>query len=75
MLCLNCPHYDFNDYIHGYGTCEPQNEDFRADHECTMPADELRDIESLILESKNSPFFRPNGKKEIFFDESKARRT
>ena len=47
MICLNCSHFDFNDYLHGYGTCEPLDEDFRADTECKCPESELKLIASL----------------------------
>lgn len=37
MKCINCKRYDFNDYIHGFGTCEYQDEDFKVDHDCNIP--------------------------------------
>jgi hypothetical protein len=36
MKCLNCNNFDFNDYIHGYGTCELQDRDYPASHDCNI---------------------------------------
>ena len=54
MNCLNCRFYDFNDYLNGYGTCEPQSNDFAADHECNLSEDEVKDLESLTGHSQQS---------------------
>jgi len=47
MNCLNCSYYDKNDAVHAWGTCEPQDEDFPATHECNMTDGEIRELESL----------------------------
>ena len=52
MICLGCRFYDFNHYLCGYGTCEPQDEDFPADHECNLSDEEVRDLESLTGQKK-----------------------
>jgi hypothetical protein len=47
MICLNCRFYDFNHYLDGYGTCEPQDEDFPADHSCNLSPADVSELESL----------------------------
>ena len=37
MKCLSCILYDKNDPLHCYGTCEPQDMDYHATHECNLP--------------------------------------
>lgn len=46
--CISCAFFDFNDYLRGYGTCEPQDEDFQADHECNLSKSEIFELESLL---------------------------
>lgn len=41
MNCYNCNHYDKNDYVHCYGTCELQDVDFRIDHKCNIEKDRV----------------------------------
>lgn len=52
MICLNCNHFDFNDCVHGFGTCESLDADFKAYHECTCPKSELLLIEKLQKERR-----------------------
>ena len=52
MKCLDCKFYDKNDYVHGYGTCEPQDEDFKCDHDCNLSEKEYKEIENMINEIK-----------------------
>lgn len=40
MNCYSCKLFDKNDYIRGYGTCEPQDKDFHVSHECNLKMDE-----------------------------------
>ena len=60
MICLNCKHFDFNDYLHGFGTCEPLDQDFPADTECQCPQSELDLIERLQAEAhrQNGSYFK-----------------
>lgn len=48
--CWDCVHYDKNDPIHCYGTCQILDEDFHVTHECTCPPEEIRLVESLLAE-------------------------
>ncbi len=48
MVCLGCSHYDKNDPVHCFGTCEIQDQDFRCTHECDVPEEELLSIEALL---------------------------
>lgn len=48
MNCYSCDFYDKNDYLHGYGTCEIQDEDFKCDHECNLTDYELDNAKTLI---------------------------
>ena len=47
MNCLCCSFYDKNDPINAWGTCEPQDEDFHATHECNFNSEEISELESL----------------------------
>jgi len=47
MNCLYCNFYDKNDQAHAWGTCEPQDKDFHAAHECNLTDEEIKEIESL----------------------------
>lgn len=47
MKCINCRFYDKSDMANSYGTCEPQDEDFHATHECNLSENELIEIEKL----------------------------
>ncbi len=47
MICLCCSFYDKNDAINAWGTCEPQDEDFHATHECNLNTEDIRELESL----------------------------
>lgn len=42
--CLNCEHYDFNDYLRGFGTCEYQDKDFPAEHNCNIVENLTREV-------------------------------
>ena len=53
MNCINCRFYDKNDMVHSYGTCEPQDKDFHATHECNLSEEELREIEKLTGKNRN----------------------
>ena len=53
MICINCNHYDMNDPVHCYGTCEPQEIDFRCDHECNLNPKEFERIHKEIVDLKN----------------------
>lgn len=47
MKCFGCNHYDMNDSVHAFGTCEILNEDFHCTHECTCSKSEIQLVESL----------------------------
>jgi len=47
MNCLGCRFFDKNDPHHAWGTCEPQDEDFHATHECNLTEVEIMELESL----------------------------
>ena len=48
--CWSCSHYDANDYIYCFGTCEILDEDLHATSECICPEDEIVLVESLLAE-------------------------
>lgn len=47
MKCLSCYYYDKNDTNYAWGTCEPQDIDFHAIHECNLTDKEILEIEGL----------------------------
>lgn len=49
MNCYNCNHFDKNDYVHGYGTCELQDIDYRIDHNCNIENERIC-YDSFILD-------------------------
>ena len=51
--CIQCFHYDPNDPIHAFGTCEILDEDFHATHICTCPPEEIQLVEALQRERDN----------------------
>lgn len=52
MICYNCTFFDCNDVIHCYGTCEPQNQDFRIDHKCNLTQEQRKNIEDFLEVAK-----------------------
>ena len=50
MICANCNHFDNNDYMNAFGTCEILDEDFHVTHECSCPPEEIKLVESLQTE-------------------------
>jgi len=52
MNCLNCTFYDKNDIANAYGTCEPQDEDFHATHECNLDEFEICELEHMTGHSR-----------------------
>lgn len=50
--CCNCIHFDMNDIVHCYGTCEIMDEDFPVYHECSCDKNEIKLVEKLIEERK-----------------------
>jgi len=48
--CYNCNHYDKNDHINAFGTCEILDADFHCTHLCSCPNSEIELIESLQKE-------------------------
>jgi len=48
--CSNCSHFDMNDSIHCYGTCEILDQDLHWTSECCCPEEEIKLVESLQAE-------------------------
>ena len=49
--CYDCIYADKNDYIYGYVTCEPQNEDFKIDHACNLTENDFKYLKKLLNKS------------------------
>lgn len=47
MQCLGCRFYDKNSPMDAWGTCEPQDVDFHANHICNLSKKEICEIEGL----------------------------
>lgn len=53
MICLNCEHMENFDYIHGTGICAAlEGETVVLDEECICPQDILKEVESLLRDTK-----------------------
>lgn len=49
--CYSCDHFDKNDPLHGYGTCELQDADFRLNHACNLTCDRCFNSRTVISEN------------------------